>query len=132
MVITVGSLLMGDHKAVEDDIRAVVAAVEGQAIVKVIMETGMLSDDQKRIGCKLAEQAGAHYVKTSTGFGPGGATEADIRLMRQSVSAPIGVKASGAVRDYATAMTMIRAGATRIGTSSGIAIVQGVAGNEGY
>lgn len=132
MVITIGSLLIGDSKAVEDDIRAVVAAVEGQAIVKVIMETGMLTDEQKRLGCRIAEQAGAHYVKTSTGFGPGGATESDILLMRQSVSATIGVKASGSVRDYATAIKMIHAGATRIGTSSGAAIVQGSASNGSY
>lgn len=132
MVISIGSLLVGDTKAVEADIRAVVAAVDNQAIVKVIMETGMLSDEQKRLGCTIAEQAGAHYVKTSTGFGPGGATEADIQLMRQSVSTTIGVKASGGVRDYTTAITMIHAGATRIGTSSGIAIVQGLKGNGGY
>lgn len=132
MVITIGSLLIGDSKAVEDDIRAVVAAVEGQAIVKVIMETSMLKDEQKRLGCRIAEQAGAHYVKTSTGFGPGGATESDIMLMRQSVSATIGVKASGGVRDYTTAITMIRAGATRIGTSSGAAIVQGSLSSSGY
>ncbi len=132
MVITIGSLLIGDSKAVEADIRTVVEAVEGQAIVKVIMETGMLTDEQKRLGCRLAEQAGAHYVKTSTGFGPGGATEADILLMRQSVSATIGVKASGGVRDHATALTMIQAGATRIGTSSGAAIVQGSAGEGSY
>lgn len=132
MVITIGSLLIGDSKAVEDDIRAVVAAVEGQAIVKVIMETGMLTDEQKRLGCRLAEQAGAHYVKTSTGFGPGGATKEDILLMRQSVSATMGVKASGGVRDYTTALTMIQAGATRIGTSSGAAIVQGSSGSGSY
>lgn len=132
MVITIGSLLIGDSKAVEDDIRGVVAAAEGQAIVKVIMETGMLKDEQKRLGCRIAEQAGAHYVKTSTGFGPGGATESDIMLMRQSVSATIGVKASGGVRDYTTAITMIRAGATRIGTSSGAAIVQGSLSSSGY
>ncbi|MEX1030495.1 MAG: deoxyribose-phosphate aldolase [Paenibacillaceae bacterium] len=132
MVISVGSLLIGDIKAVEADIRAVVTAVEGQAIVKVIMETGMLSDEQKRLGCRIAEQAGAHYVKTSTGFGPGGATEADITLMKQSVSATMGVKASGGVRDYTTAITMIRAGATRIGTSSGIAIIQGSVSNDSY
>lgn len=132
MVITIGSLLSGDSKAVADDIRAVVAAVEGQAIVKVIMETGMLTDEQKRLGCRLAEQAGAHYVKTSTGFGPGGATKEDILLMRQSISAAIGVKASGGVRDYSTALTMIQAGATRIGTSSGAAIVQGSSGSSSY
>ncbi|MEX2416642.1 MAG: deoxyribose-phosphate aldolase [Paenibacillaceae bacterium] len=132
MVITIGSLLTGDSKAVEDDIRAVVAAVEGQAIVKVIMETGMLSEEQKRLGCRIAEQAGAHYVKTSTGFGPGGATESDVLLMRQSVSTMIGVKASGGVRDYTTAVTMIRAGATRIGTSSGAAIVLGSTSSSIY
>jgi deoxyribose-phosphate aldolase len=132
MVITIGSLLAGDTTAVHHDIRLVVAAVEGQAIVKVIMETGMLTDEQKRLGCCIAEEAGAHYVKTSTGFGIGGATEQDIRLMRQSVSSDLGVKASGGVRDYVTAITMINAGATRIGTSSGAAIVQGIRGNDSY
>lgn len=132
MVISVGSLIAGDHRAVQDDIRAVAEAVQGSAIVKVILETGLLDDEQKRIGCRLAEAAGAHFVKTSTGFGPGGATETDIRLMREAVSASIGVKASGGIRDFAAAARMIAAGATRIGTSSGTAIVQGAAGDATY
>ena len=130
MVLQIGELLAGQYAVVESDIRRVVDAVAGQAIVKVIMETGYLNDEQKRIACQLSEQAGAHYVKTSTGFGPGGATEADIRLMRRSVSPSIGVKASGGVRDRAAALAMIEAGATRIGTSSGITIVSGNSGNS--
>jgi deoxyribose-phosphate aldolase len=131
MVLSVGSLLEGDFDAVESDIRQVVEAVKGQAIVKVIMETGFLNDEQKKTACRLSEKAGAHYVKTSTGFGPGGATVEDIRLMRENVSAGIGVKASGGVRDLETAQRMIEAGATRIGTSSGVALVSGGTGT-GY
>ncbi|TBL70405.1 deoxyribose-phosphate aldolase [Paenibacillus thalictri] len=132
MVLQVGKLLEGDYGAVEDDIRQVVQAVEGKAIVKVIFETGFLNDEQKRTACRLSEQAGAHYVKTSTGFGPGGATVDDIRLMRESVSSHIGVKASGGVRDLQAALAMIEAGATRLGTSSGVAIVNGVTGSSSY
>lgn len=131
MVLPIGLLLAGRHQAVEEDIRQVVKAVEGQAIVKVILETGFLNDERKKTACRLSEQAGAHYVKTSTGFGPGGATVEDIRLMRAAVSASIGVKASGGVRDYETALAMIAAGATRLGTSSGVAIMNGAAGT-GY
>ena len=123
MVLQIGALLDGDYALVEQDIAAVVRMVEGKAIVKVIFETGMLNDEQKITACKLSEAAGAHYVKTSTGFGAGGATEADIKLMRANVSSSIGVKASGGVRDYAAAVNMIKAGATRIGTSSGVQIV---------
>jgi deoxyribose-phosphate aldolase len=132
MVLQIGLLLEGDYNAVEDDIRQVVKAVEGQAIVKVILETGFLNNDQKSAACRIAEQAGAHYVKTSTGFGPGGANAEDIRLMRASVSDHIGVKASGGVRDLRTAMAMIEAGASRIGTSSGVAIMNGVSGSSTY
>lgn len=132
MVLQIGQLLEGRYAQVEEDIRQVVKAVEGKAIVKVIFETGFLNEEQKITACKLSEQAGAHYVKTSTGFGPGGATVEDIKLMRASVSAHIGVKASGGVRDLATAQQMIAAGATRLGTSSGIAIVSGLAGQGGY
>lgn len=132
MVLQIGQLLEGRHGEVEEDIRKVVKAVEGGAIVKVIFETGFLNDEQKVTACKLSEQAGAHYVKTSTGFGPGGATVEDIRLMRASVSSTIGVKASGGVRDLETAQRMIEAGATRLGTSSGVAIVSGMAGQGGY
>ncbi|MDF2927514.1 MAG: deoxyribose-phosphate aldolase [Paenibacillaceae bacterium] len=132
MVLQIGQLLEGRYAQVEEDIRKVVRAVQGVAIVKVIFETGFLNEEQKIAACKLSEQAGAHYVKTSTGFGPGGATVEDIRLMRSSVSSHIGVKASGSVRDLETAGKMIEAGATRLGTSSGVAIVRGQAGTGGY
>lgn len=129
MVMAVGLFLDGNHAAVQADIREVVKAVEGQAIVKVILETGFLNDAQKREACELAEQAGAHFVKTSTGFGPGGATVDDIRLMRTAVSSHVQVKASGGVRDWPTALAMIEAGATRLGTSSGVAIMSGAEGS---
>lgn len=133
MVLSVGSLLDGDEAMVLEDIRGVVQAVEGEAIVKVIFETGLLSEEQIALACRWSEQAGAHYVKTSTGFGPGGATIEHIRLMRASVSDHIGVKASGGVRDTAAALAMIEAGATRLGTSSGTAIVGGApAQGAGY
>ncbi|ULL17666.1 deoxyribose-phosphate aldolase [Paenibacillus sp. H1-7] len=132
MVLQIGQLLEGNFDAVRKDIRAVVNAVEGQAIVKVIFETGFLNEEQKKTACRLSEEAGAHYVKTSTGFGPGGAVADDIRLMRANVSSSIGVKASGGVRDLQTALNMIEAGATRLGTSSGVAIMQGVSGSSTY
>ncbi|PWV98374.1 deoxyribose-phosphate aldolase [Paenibacillus cellulosilyticus] len=123
MVLPIGALLEGRYGFVANDIGAVVRAVEGSAIVKVIFETGMLNDEQKSEACRVAEAAGAHYVKTSTGFGVGGATEADIRLMRKSVTPGIGVKASGGIRSRETALVMLNAGATRLGTSAGVAIV---------
>nr|WP_150960038.1 deoxyribose-phosphate aldolase [Aneurinibacillus sp. XH2] len=132
MVLPIGMLLDHRFTEVEADIRQVVAAVEGQAVVKVILETGYLNSELVRAGCRLAEQAGAGFVKTSTGFGPGGATAEVVRLMRESVSSSMGVKASGGVRDAATAIAMLEAGATRIGTSSGIAIVSGLQGMEDY
>lgn len=125
MVIAVGALLAGDEAFVREDIRAVVEAVRGKAIVKVILETGYLNEEQKRTACRLAEEAGAVFVKTSTGFGPGGATTEDVRLMRAAVSPAVRVKASGGIRDRATALAMIEAGADRLGTSSGVAIVGG-------
>nr|WP_238357422.1 deoxyribose-phosphate aldolase [Cohnella zeiphila] len=131
MVLSVGKLLDEDYAAVERDIQAVVQAVQGGALVKVILETGALRPDLIQEACRLAEAAGADYVKTSTGFGPGGATEADVRLMRESVSRRIGVKASGGIRSTETAAKMLLAGASRIGTSSGIAIVGGGAAGSG-
>ncbi|UJF35061.1 deoxyribose-phosphate aldolase [Paenibacillus hexagrammi] len=131
-VLPIGLLLEGQYDAVREDIKKVVDAVKGKAIVKVIMETGFLNDEQKKMACKLSEEAGAHFVKTSTGFGPGGATAEDVRLMRQNVSASIGVKASGGVRDLQTAVAMIEAGATRLGTSSGVAIMNGIQGASTY
>lgn len=127
MVVAVGRLLDGDREAVERDIAAVVQAVQGGALVKAILETGMLPDALKAEACRIAEAAGVDFVKTSTGFGPGGATEADVRLLRAAVSPRVGVKASGGVRDAATAMRLLQAGANRIGTSAGVAIVKGAA-----
>jgi len=125
MVLSVGHVLQGRFGVVAADIAGVVRAVDGQAIVKVILETGLLDETQIAEACRVAEAAGAHYVKTSTGFGPGGATEAHIRLMRASVSPTIGVKASGGIRDGRAARRMLAAGANRIGTSAGVAILAG-------
>lgn len=130
MVLPVGLVLQGRFGAVSQDISAVVRAVEGRAIVKVILETGMLDDLQIAEACRVSEAAGAHYVKTSTGFGPGGATLAHVRLMRESVSKGIGVKASGGIRDAETAVRMLEAGANRLGTSAGVAITSGAAGGS--
>lgn len=125
MVINIGALKSGDDETVKRDIRAVVdAAHEACAIVKTIIETALLTDDEKVRACVLAKEAGADFVKTSTGFSKGGATVADIELMRRSVGANIGVKAAGGVRDLASAQEMIAAGATRIGASAGVKIVQ--------
>lgn len=123
MVINIGWLKSGMFTAVEDDIRAVVASSAGVP-VKVIIETALLTDDEKIKACELARLAGAAFVKTSTGFGPSGATVADVTLMRRIVGAELGVKASGGVRTYEAAIAMIEAGANRIGTSSGVAIVE--------
>ncbi|MEK0086248.1 deoxyribose-phosphate aldolase, partial [Benzoatithermus flavus] len=117
---------------VERDIRAVVEAAAGKALVKVIIETALLTDDEKVRACQLAVKAGADYVKTSTGFSGGGATVEDVALMRKTVGDNVGVKASGGVRDRKTAEAMIEAGATRIGTSSGVAIVSGQTGRADY
>lgn len=123
MVLNVGALKSGNTTVVLEDIKQVVQAAAPQAKVKVIIETGLLTDDEKRQACQLAKEAGAHFVKTSTGFGPGGATVEDIQLMREVVGKDLGIKASGGVRDAKTAQAMIDAGATRIGASAGIAIV---------
>ncbi|NMB02317.1 MAG: deoxyribose-phosphate aldolase [Firmicutes bacterium] len=131
MVLNIGSLLEGDYATVYSDIKAVRDAVPSQ-ILKVILETGYLSKEQIVRGCILTKMAGADFVKTSTGFGPGGATVEDITLMRSVVGDDFGVKASGGVRDYATAMAMIEAGANRIGASAGIAIIEGLRGETDY
>jgi deoxyribose-phosphate aldolase len=124
MVIPIGAALDGEWDEVAEDIKAVVDAVSNSGtVVKVIIETGLLTDEQKKQACRAAERAGAQYVKTSTGFGYGGATTSDVRLMRASVSGGIGVKASGGIRDKASAIAMLEAGANRLGTSSGVAIV---------
>jgi deoxyribose-phosphate aldolase len=132
MVINIGKLKDGDDDAVEQDIRSVVEATEEKALVKVIIETSLLTEEEKVRACKLAVKAGADYVKTSTGFSTGGATIEDIKLMRETVGADLGVKASGGVRNREIVEAMIKAGATRIGASSSVAIVQGETGNSDY
>lgn len=125
MVINIGALKDQADAVVEEDIRAVVEAAKNQALTKVIIETSLLSDEEKVRACELAVKAGADYVKTSTGFSGGGATVEDISLMRKTVGPDIGVKASGGVRTTEDAEKMVAAGATRIGASSGIAIIGG-------
>lgn len=125
MVMNIGALKSGDYETVKKDIEAVVLACRGQAPVKVILETGYLTEEEKKKACMLAKMAGAAFVKTSTGFGPGCATPEDIALMREAVGPDMGVKASACVRDLDTARKMVAAGATRIGASAGIAIVKG-------
>ncbi|BCW10023.1 deoxyribose-phosphate aldolase [Arthrobacter sp. NtRootA4] len=133
MVINMASARANDKGALVDDIRAVAETVRaGEAILKVIIETSMLNDEQKVIACEAAAEAGADFVKTSTGFNGGGATVEDVALMRKTVGPGLGVKASGGVRSLADAQAMIAAGATRIGASSGIAIVKGEQGSSAY
>ncbi|MBU9712051.1 deoxyribose-phosphate aldolase [Evansella tamaricis] len=132
MVINVGALKDNNDDLVLRDIQAVVDAAKGHALTKVIIETSLLSEEEKVRACELSVQAGADYVKTSTGFSGGGATVEDIKLMRKIVGPELGVKASGGVRDRESAMDMVEAGATRIGASAGIAIVQGEQGHGDY
>ncbi len=121
MVINIGAAKAGLWEAVTDDIRQVVEAADG-AVVKVIIETGLLTDDEKRQACQAVMDAGAQFVKTSTGFGSGGATVEDIRILKQAVGEKIGIKASGGIRTLEQAKELIAAGATRLGTSAGIVI----------
>ena len=123
MVINVGFLKSGMTSEVLEDIKAVREACEGHTL-KVIIETCLLTDEEKRLACELSEKAGADYVKTSTGFSTGGATVEDVRLMRSVVGDRLGVKASGGIRAYETALSMIEAGASRIGASAGVRIVR--------
>ena len=123
MVLPIGALKAGDDETVRETIGAVVEAVTGRAIVKVIIEACLLTDAEKVRACQLAESVGAAFVKTSTGFSSGGATEHDVALMRKSVSPAVQVKAAGGIRDRETALRMIAAGADRIGASAGIQIV---------
>ena len=125
MVINIGALKSGDLRVVERDIEAVVVPCrECGVLSKVIIEAALLTDDEKVSACTLAKAAGADYVKTSTGFGPGGATAADVTLMRRVVGVEMGVKAAGGVRDLESVNAMIAAGATRVGASAGVKIVQ--------
>lgn len=132
MVINIGALKDKNDELVERDIRAVVDAAKGKALTKVIIESCLLTDEEKVRACELSVKAGADFVKTSTGFSTGGATVEDIALMRKTVGPDIGVKASGGVRDRAGAMAMVEAGATRIGASAGIAIVNGETSTSDY
>ncbi len=132
MVINIGALKSKDYDTVMKDIQAVVNAVAGAAVVKVIIETALLTKEEKIKASELSKKAGADFVKTSTGFSTGGATVEDIKLMRATVGPELGVKASGGVRSYADAVAMIEAGATRIGASSGISIVKGEESDSDY
>lgn len=131
MVINIGALKSRNFDLVERDIRAVVEAAKG-TLVKVIIETCLLTDDEKVKACQLAQKAGADFVKTSTGFSTGGATVEDVALMRKTVGPDMGVKASGGARSYEDALAFIKAGATRIGASSGVAIMEGDVANGDY
>lgn len=133
MVIDIASAIRGDRDALVADISAIAAAAhEGNAILKVILETSMLDDAAKVLACEASVDAQADFVKTSTGFGGGGATVEDVALMRKTVGPTMGVKASGGVRSREDALNMIKAGATRLGASSGIAIVKGELGESSY
>jgi deoxyribose-phosphate aldolase len=124
MVIHVGALKSRDFAAVERDVRCVAEACGETALLKVIIEAALLSDEEKVQACAIAKLAGADFVKTSTGFGPGGATIADVELMRRTVGEALGVKAAGGIRDRETAERMIRAGADRIGASASVKIMR--------
>ncbi|MPQ43924.1 deoxyribose-phosphate aldolase [Clostridium tarantellae] len=132
MVINIGKLKDKDYDYVEKDIKAVVDAAKGKSLTKVIIETCLLTDDEKIMACKLAKKAGADFVKTSTGFSTGGATPEDIKLMRETVGPEMGVKASGGVRSIEDAEAVIKNGATRIGASASIAICEGKISNSSY
>lgn len=131
MVLHIGRLKDRDLSYVETDIKNVVQAARS-AKVKVILETSLLTREEKIIACKLSAKAGAHFVKTSTGFGGGGATIEDITLMRKIVGSNLGVKASGGIKNAEQIYAMIKAGATRVGTSSGVTIIQGGSAQDGY
>ncbi|SIQ50539.1 deoxyribose-phosphate aldolase [Paenibacillus macquariensis] len=132
MVINIGALKDGDHDYVEQDIKAVVDVAAGKALVKVIIETCILTDEEKKVACQLAVKAGTDFVKTSTGFSTGGAVAEDVALMRQTVGENIGVKASGAIRSLEDMEKMIAAGASRIGASSGVKIMEGEQSTSSY
>jgi deoxyribose-phosphate aldolase len=132
MVINIGALKDKNDELVERDIRAVVDAAKGKALTKVIIETSLLTEEEKERACLISVKAGTDFVKTSTGFSTGGATVEDIALMRKIVGPSIGVKASGGVRSREDALAMIEAGASRIGASSGVSIVKGEVSSSSY
>jgi len=125
MVMNIGALKSGDYKLVEEDMRLVKETCGSRIITKVILETALLTDEEKIRACEIAKASGMDFVKTSTGFGPGGATVEDVKLMRSVVGEELGVKASGGIRDAETAARMVEAGATRIGASASVKIVSG-------
>ena len=127
MVLALGAIKSGDWKTVEEDMRVLRSTVPGEAVLKGILETCLLEDAEKLQACRLARELGLDFVKTSTGFSTGGATEADVTLMRHTVGSSLGVKASGGIRTYETALRMVLAGATRLGLSASVAVVQGSA-----
>jgi deoxyribose-phosphate aldolase len=130
MVLAIGAVKAGDWEFVRRDLRALRAATPAPTVLKVILETCLLDDAEKSRACELACEAGLDFVKTSTGFSSGGATEADVALMRRTVGASLGVKASGGIRTYEAALRMVRAGATRLGLSASLAVVQGSPGSK--
>ena len=132
MVINIGKLKDKDYEYVKKDIKAVVEAAKGKALTQVIIETCLLTDEEKVKACELSKEAGADFVKTSTGFSTGGATPEDIKLMRETVGPNLGVKASGGVRCFADAEAVIANGATRIGASSSITICEGGVSSSNY
>ncbi|GAA0119464.1 deoxyribose-phosphate aldolase [Clostridium perfringens] len=132
MVINIGRLKDKDYEYVEKDIKAVVDAADKKALTKVIIETCLLTEEEKVKACELAKKAGADFVKTSTGFSTGGATPEDIKLMRETVGPDMGVKASGGVRSIEDAEAVIKNGATRIGASASIAICEGTVSDSTY
>jgi deoxyribose-phosphate aldolase len=132
MVINVGAMKSGNFKLVEEDIRTVRRATRGNTVLKVIIETSLLTDEEKIVACELSKKAGADFVKTCSGFAGGGATPEDIALMRRTVGPEMGVKASGGMRNYPRAVQILAAGANRIGAVSSVAIVTGQEGQGGY
>ncbi len=132
MVMNIGAAKSGDWKLVESDIRSVSRACAGNVALKVILETALLSDEEKILACQVAKNAGADFVKTSTGFSTHGANVHDVALMRRTVGPRLGVKASGGIRSFEDAVAMIEAGATRLGTSAGVKIVTGGASEAAY
>jgi deoxyribose-phosphate aldolase len=132
MVINVGALKSRDLKRVEEDIRTVSRACRSTTVLKVIIETCLLTDEEKVLACQISKKAGADYVKTSTGFSKAGATAKDVALMRRTVGPDMGIKAAGGIRNFEDARLMIQSGATRLGTSASVKIVTGGEGEEKY
>jgi len=130
MVLNIAALKNKDYKTVKEDITAVLDAINGKAKLKVIIETCLLTEEEKIKACEIAKESGAHFVKTSTGFSSGGATPNDVALMKKTVGSEMGVKASGGIRDKEKAIQMIKSGANRIGASSSVSIVLDIIDNE--